>query len=581
VEPIPPNSGVLMEQAGQAAEGEEWSVALDLYDRVLSREPEHAQALSGKVNLLRSAGDLDRAALTLEFALRVHPENVELLVEQGELAYAKNDMAAAEEAFGKVLRRDSANSDAALGLADVFAATGREEQARSLLEGLQRRNPEDLDVALRLGWNRLRTDRLNGAMHQFVRAIANPDTAYSARLGIATVHLVRHNFGASKRELRTAIEQNPQAAEAYCNLAWVHVVERRELDQAEQCCEQALGLNSSYASAFDCLGVISFQRQNLRQAEAYFRRAIEINPADAGTLIRLGLLHVEMGDPFEARRRFDEAIEKQPWNDLALYGRGCIFYQSGELALALRDFRRASVINAQNGLALRGSALTLARMGSFSDACILLHAGLSTVPSRDAWQVRLALAQVLVQAGLEMKDQDVFLEALEEAERANQERKGSKEICFIAGIAAARVNDYRKAEGYFQEVVKLDSLDLRAKRSLRLVQTLTTRRKRGEIVTPTVKWVLFGLVFLQIIALWLDFPRKIGEIQFAALLPVFMGLMLVVFFLPRLIELKLPGGFEAKLEVATEINATEILPQLKPDEALTDLGMILGLPFDR
>ena len=571
----------LVEQAREAAGREEWSIAQDLYEQALVQEPSHAEASYGKAYVLRRMGEFKEARKVLDLALGDHPENAKLLAESGALSWGEGNVDEAESYFRRARAITPESKAATRGLADVFSATGREEQAESLLADLRRQYPDNPQIALQLAWARLRINQANGALSQFAHALSHKETAYSARLGIAAVHLLRRNFSGSKKSFREAIVERPEAAEAYCNLAWVYVLEQKDLDEAERLCRQTLDIDPNYASALDCLGVVFFQQENPRQAELYFKKAIDLAPKDAGIRVRLGLLYSQINDPAEAQRCFDEAIELDPGNELAFYSRGGVLYQGGELISALRDFQRAIILKPQSGLGFSGSALTLAKLGRLSEACSLLHSGLARINSRDCWQLRLTLAQVLVQAGEELKDDDLFHDALAQAERAILECKDSKELFFIAGTAAAKAKDYAKAEAFFQKTVNLDSLDLRAKRSLRLVQTLTNRRTRSEVVSPSTKWVLVAFLTAQIVAFWLDFPRPIGEVQFAALLPVFMGLILIVFFLPRLTELKLPGGFEAKIQVATEVNAAEVLIQLRPDQALPSLGGSLGLPAER
>jgi len=151
----------------------------------------------------------------------------------------------------------------------------------------------------------------------------------------------------------------------------------------------------------------------------------------------------------------------------------------------------------------------------------------------------------------------------------------------MAGIAAAKAKDFEKAERYLQEAVKLDSSDPRANRLLRRVQALTRRRQRSALLSLWVQVLLVGVLLAQVVAIWvLMVLGTLGQTQFAALLPVLLGLVLVVFLLPRLTQLKLPG-FEAKMELPADVSPAEALLQLSPGELQPLFGTFLGLPERR
>lgn len=562
-----------LERGYQAADRGEWEAALNLFAAVLEAESSNVEALYGRAYVLRRTGRIEDAATALREALELHPGDSDLLSERGNLAYGLRQFADAERYHREALKSEPQHRSARTNLAEVLAATGRTEESQSLLEELSREGASDPFVALRLGWAALQNGDTATASRAFGVAEQDEKNKYSALLGISALRLVEHRYQESEEAARSAILLLPSRPTAHCNLAWVLTQQHARLEEAARSCETALKGDPSYSPAFDCLGVIAFIEGKLSRAEWNLRKAIEFDSTDSQARVHLARLLLQLDDPAGARSHLERVIEQDVAPGAAYQVRGELFFKLKEYQAALRDFRRAAVLSAESAKPICWGALTLAKLGTLFEAVALLQSGLQSarIKSVDHWQLHLSLGQVLLHLGEAMRDKEIFRDAMEEVELVVKEREGSKEIFFLAGVAAARAEEFAKSEEYLKRATQKDGKDLRVQRCLRQVQALTQRKSRLEVITKPWRNALLALMLAQLLASWLFFSfGRLGEASLAVLVPLLWGLTLGVFFLPRLAQFKV-AGFEATLEKVAEVNTAEILQSFSPDDVLPDL----------
>lgn len=112
--------------------------------------PGYAEAHNNLGNLLRESGQPGEAEFCLRHALALAPDNLDTLYNLAILMAGTGRLAQAGQMFAQVMAGDSGRHDAAIGLAQVFHAQGRTDDAITLLAGVQVRAPLNQAVAAAL-----------------------------------------------------------------------------------------------------------------------------------------------------------------------------------------------------------------------------------------------------------------------------------------------------------------------------------------------------------------------------------------------------------------------------------------------
>ncbi|MGW3241180.1 tetratricopeptide repeat protein [Streptomyces sp. NPDC001070] len=482
-------------------------------ERAVADDPCSAAAHTQWATTLRASGSLDEAEGILE----------EFLGNRPHLSYARVALA-----YVHAERRDYGT---ALALLD--------EQRRSA-PGPHKR----ADVLVATGWVALLDRRPLDAADSFDEAMRLRPTDHEARLGQAWALIRRAELGDAAREIDSRLTE----AAAHCR-----AVSRED---------------PRNAAAHTCLGLIAHRRGETAAAERHFARAVELDPYGR-CHTDLGSLYVQLGRYEEAEAVLRRAVELD-WYDaqahvelgsLALHrareGAG-----DGTTAQAAGEFRRAVAVDPDSGSAALGLAVALAEgAGDLGGAEEELRRVLGRPGVRDQpqWQLRLALARLLVQAGDAEQSADRYRDAGQEARAAIRLAEREAEPHFVAGVVEQRLGTQtvdvrlkllhrRRAQHFLKRCRRLDPAHQDAERALRLLEE-DARAARGSRLSSAVL-VLVATAVLA--AAWVDFLWKhhVTAVMLTTLTPVLAGLIAVGFLLPVLIRLKLPGGMEADLSAS-------------------------------
>lgn len=253
------------------------------------------------------------------------------------------------------------------------------------------------------------------------------------------------------------------------------------------------------AAAHTCLGLIAHRRGELTAAERHFARAVELDPYGRSHT-ELGALYVQLGRYTEAEAVLRRAVELD-WYDVQAH------VELGSLALhraregggdvttaeAAGEFRRAVAVDPDSGSAALGLAVALAEgAGDLGAAEEELRRVLDRRGVRDQpeWQLRLALARLLVQAGDAEQNADRHRDAGQEARAAIRLAEREAEPHFVAGVVEQRLGTQtvdvrlkllhrRRAQRFLTRCRRLDPAHQDAERALRLLEE-DARAARGK-----------------------------------------------------------------------------------------------------
>lgn len=555
--------------------------ALPHLRRALQLDPEHEWACRLQIDTLLALGRFDEAERAAEAVLGRVPHAVSV---RCRLAHVLRE----QRRFGEALAQcDRALADDPYSVAahdqrvNTLRQSGCLDEAEAVVEEFTRSRPHLTSIRYQLA--AVHTERGDHAAAQTIidellAAAAGPADRADARATAAWSALLDRRPVDAARTFGEILRQWPHNHDFRVGRAWslVRLADLapggpqadERLAEAAAHCRAVSREDPRNAVAHTCLGLIAHRRGEPAAAERHLARAVELDPYGRSHT-ELGALHVQLGRYAEAETVLRRAVELD-WYDVQAHVElgSLALHRAREgggaatLAEAAGEFRRAVAVDPDSGSAALGLAVALAEgAGDLGAAEEELRRVLGRRRVRDQpqWQLRLALARLLVQAGDAEQSADRYHDAGVEARAAIRLAEREAEPHFVAGVVEQRLGtqtvDVRlkllhrsRARRFLTRCRRLDPAHQDAERALRLLEE-DARAARGSRLSSAVL-VLVATAVLA--AAWVDFLWKhhVTAVMLTTLTPVLAGLIAVGFLLPVLIRLKLPGGMEADLSAS-------------------------------
>lgn len=140
----------LANEAADALERGRHFEAVEHYREALEVNPNYLDALVGLAEAYYRLEEYDQAQTFIDRASRLARSNPRVMNLSGRIAIGRGDLAAAEDAFARVLERQPNNVEAVIGRAELSLARGRSAEAARSLERALRLNPDQRKALLSL-----------------------------------------------------------------------------------------------------------------------------------------------------------------------------------------------------------------------------------------------------------------------------------------------------------------------------------------------------------------------------------------------------------------------------------------------
>ncbi len=180
--------------------------------------------------------------------------------------------------------------------------------------------------------------------------------AVGAYLDAARTALQAGQFDAALREAQSAVDANPNSADAHYLLGNAHnqlagvaadeQARRSHLSKAVDAYLTAIKLDPGHDAAHTNLATVYYQNGQFDQAQQYVETALKLNPNDATSHYVLGTILLQR-DPKKypealdaAQKQFETAIQYQPDFGAAYTGLASVFLFKGDFEKALDNARK-------------------------------------------------------------------------------------------------------------------------------------------------------------------------------------------------------------------------------------------------
>lgn len=314
--------------------------AAGLYQHILARNPNHADALHLLGVLAHQVGQDAQAVDLIGRAVAVNPSAAVYHCNLAEAYRAQGQLDRAADCCRAALRLKPDYPEAANNLGVVLLAQGQAEAAAAQFRAALQREPGFALACNNLGEALHSAGDGEGALEQFRRALQIDPSLAEAHSNLGQLLLQRGEPAEALPHCREAVRLRPLSAEAHCNLGNV-LAERGEFEQARACYAEALRLRPGSGLIADNLGQAWRAEGRLDEALAWFRRAVELEPDSARVHGDLAAALAEAERFEEATAHYETALRLDPGFAGAHDGLGRVLHEQGRLEEAQARFREA------------------------------------------------------------------------------------------------------------------------------------------------------------------------------------------------------------------------------------------------
>lgn len=318
--------------------------AIEIYNRLLEREPENYQVIDAVSQLYMDAGDFEKALSALLELEKTRPQDVSLKLKIAQINYRLKDYQSAIDRFKKILELEPKSDKIIYYLGVLYEEAGRLNDALTMFEKVPPKSGLYKDARLRLAYNYKQAGdikRSKGILHEAVRKSPKtpefyqylsgmleaekdyegaikvleravrvfPDN-YKVYYAIGVLYDKMDDTESAIEWMRKVLTVDPKNASAMNYIGYMLTESGRDLDEAERLLQEAAHLKPEDGYIIDSLGWLYFKKGDLTRAIALLKKALGLMPNEPTILKHIGQFYLERGDTKEAMKYFRRALDE-------------------------------------------------------------------------------------------------------------------------------------------------------------------------------------------------------------------------------------------------------------------------------
>lgn len=474
----------------------EFDKATTEYSSLHDEHPKDPQVTKNYVQLLIIENRLDEAARLDDEVLREKSDDVDALIDRGQIQIARGLPSDAITTLQNVIKN---NPDSGLGyyhLGVAFERRKNAEQAEKSWQEAVRLRPDLVEAQRALAYVAMRKGdiaELERLSTQIVQVQPTSAEGYSMR---AFARIRRGQLSQAEPDVQKAISLAPHSVSGYLQLGNLFLA-KKDFRQAERAYQQALqydagssdtlaGLMSVYfaenkpASAFaaarlqiakvpgssalqDMLGTVLFDhkrdKRDVAEAESSLKKAVELDHHNVDAWLKLIQVQAVGSSPDQAVSTGRRAVEENP-DEAGLYVLlGELYVSQKQWEEAKGSLEKALSLSPQNPAASNDLAFLMLQTGGNPDLVMpLAETARRGLP--DSPQVADTMGSALYQKGAYDSAIGQFQEALKLAERAKS--PDNPTVHFHLGMAYEKAGEPDLARQHLERVLRINPAYSRA-----------------------------------------------------------------------------------------------------------------------
>lgn len=324
----------------------------------LRNAPDNPMARLVQARTRMMQGQLDEAALAMAALEKQYPNVWPVLAQQGTLKALQGDRASARRYWERAIALEPSAFEAQRGLVRLELAAGNAEGALTRAQALASKFPGDVRYPIEVGRLAAGQRRFDEAEAALRTAIELDPAAMEAYGLLGQVYLVQNKVDAARGEFEAIVKRQPKAVGAHTMIAMI-LQGQGKVDEAITKYEEVVAIDRRAAVASNNLAWLYAEggHGNLDQALELAQVAKEVLPDQPEVNDTLGFIYLKKQIPSLAVPPMLIAVEKDPQNPTYHYRLGQAYLETGnkakakdalEQALKLKsDFPEARALLAQ------------------------------------------------------------------------------------------------------------------------------------------------------------------------------------------------------------------------------------------
>jgi len=422
--------------------------ASSLTDEILKKSPNDVDALIDRGEILERQGKNDEAVQSLQAALRADPESALGHYYLG-VAYGQSGgkVNLAEAEWRQAVRIFPALVDAQKDLAVLAMRKGEWDQLSVSAEELIKAQPySPLGYVYRSVGEAARKD-IHGAESDLQKAIevAPKDPLPYTRFG--ELRVAQQQFSEAEKYFEEALRLDPNYGEALRGLAGIGLA-LKQPDKALARVNAQIAKAPNSSDDYFLLGQLLADRKDFQGAEAALEKTVQLNKNNVRAFLLLSQVEVARGSVEKAIASCDESIRQNPNDPRTFLLLGTLQEKSGDWQKAGESYKQALRIDPDYGVAANNLAYCMLEHGGNPDVALSYAQTARRIMPNDP-NVADTLAWAYVQKG-------IYPTAIALLEAASKEVPDEVAFHYHLGMAYQKSNYKMKARQELEQVLKLD-----------------------------------------------------------------------------------------------------------------------------
>jgi len=284
----------------QASQGKN-EQALTSYNRAVALQPNHADALSNRGNLLKELRRFDEALASFNRALDIKPAHTGALNNRGVTLHVMQRFDEALASFDRAIALKPDNIDALTNRGNTLDGLKRHEEALASFDRALALQPNSLAALVNRGNTLREMKRLHEALAGYDKAIALAPNLVEAHDNRAVTLAGMKRYEEALASFARALALRPGDPQMF-NKRAVVFYEMKRFEEALADCDRALALAPDFADAVYNRGNALHDLRRYAEALACYERLASLRPNDADAWNNRGKILKELD-------RYDEALE--------------------------------------------------------------------------------------------------------------------------------------------------------------------------------------------------------------------------------------------------------------------------------
>jgi tetratricopeptide (TPR) repeat protein len=353
-----------------------------------------ARAYLGLGSILVRMGELDRAVVNFELAVKSSPSDAGSLITLASALNTAHRQAEALVIVKQALGIEPESPEAHGVLGDILRDSGQVDGAIAEYRNALKRNPDLGFLHAGLGIALGKKGLADQSIESFRKALElDPtDAETNSNLGLALAHKGKPDDAIAS--YKKALELNPNLAGVYFNLGLVYRDKGEKTEEIARY-KQALEMDPEISEANFYLAIALVEQGKPAEAIPYYKRAIEIEPRNLSAYFNLAVAFDKAGRLDDAVAAYESLVARAPKFPTAEYHLGNAYLRKGEIDKAVNAFRAATESNPQDAQAFANLGTMLQAKGEGPAAEAAFRTAIEIDPKLEPAHFNLA---VLLQA---------------------------------------------------------------------------------------------------------------------------------------------------------------------------------------